>query len=325
MPCVCLADSIAPFGTASAYNLVALGTVDALGNTLLAGNIIGGPDVTGRIAAAGTITNSNLSVGSTLNSDPWGALAIYGVVATGGLGNPTQINMGGGGSAYAPGSNGTIYFNDGNSFSRVTSGPSGIDFTALRKTLDAQSLQLDGLTANGVVVGTNAAIVSNKSWLVLQGTDSILNVFNITEAEFNDSQHAIDIIAPAGSTIVINVDGTDPTLGAAIFYNGTQHSGDDASDDRILFNFADAQKLTINPGLSASVLAPFAVLSGTGQLDGNIIAAQIGITGEIHNEEFIGTLPGDPGTPSAVPEPNTLALMGTGILSMAAAIRRRMK
>ncbi len=80
--------------------------------------------------------------------------------------------------------------------------------------------------------------------------------------------------------------------------------------------------MAIDAQFSASVLAPFAVLTGTGQMDGNFIAAQIGQTGEVHNIEFDGTLPPtDPDSP--VPEPGTLALMGTGVLSMAAAIRRK--
>ena len=83
--------------------------------------------------------------------------------------------------------------------------------------------------------------------------------------------------------------------------------------------------LTLDQGFSASVLAPFAILTNTGQIDGNFIAAQIDSSGEVHNVEFDGTLPDGPGTPSSVPEPGTLALLGTGVLSLAGILRKRMK
>ena len=317
IPSVCLADSVAPLGVASAYNLV------ALGYNGIDGSIIANTDVTGRIAAASTVSGS-MTLGSSLNSDPWGSNATYGLVATTGLGSGTQINMNGGGKVYAPGSNGNINFNEPASQSgRVTSGSSGIDFSSLRTTLDNESLQLAALTATGQVLGTNTPGSGNPSFFVLKGTDPVLNVFNITAAEFASSNNPLDIIAPVGSTIIINVDGTDPTLGAAIYYNGVQHSGDDAADEDILFNFATASTLTLDQGFSASVLAPFAILTNTGQIGGNFIAAQINSSGEVHNVEFNGTLPGDPGTLTATPEPGTLVLLGTGVLSLAGVLRKR--
>lgn len=318
-PGVCLADSVAPFGVASAYNLV------ALGYNSIDGSITANSDVTGRIAAATTVSGS-MTLGSSLNSDPWGSLATYGLVATTGLGGGTQVNMNGGGKVYAPGSNGNINFNEPASQSgRVTSGSSGIDFNSLRTTLDGESLQLAGLTATGQVLGTNTPGSGNPSFFVLKGTDPVLNVFDITAAEFASTNNPLDIIAPVGSTIIINVDGTNPTLGTAIYYNGVQHSGDDSADQDILFNFAAASTVTLDQGFSASVLAPFAILTNTGQIDGNFIAAQIDSSGEVHNVEFDGTLPGDSGVPPAVPEPGTLTLLGTGVLSLGGVLRKRMR
>ena len=315
------ADSLAPFGIASAYNLVALGTVDSHGATLIAGTISTSADVTGRVAAADRILVGT-TIGSNLNSDPYGALATFGFVSTNGLVAGQTFNMNGGGNAYAPGTNGNFNFNDAGH--RVTSGGSGIDFDTLRTTLDAQSLYLATQSTTGQALGLNQP-AHNPSWYVLKGTSATLNVFTIDASVFGDGNHPIDIDAPVGSTILVNVTGTNLSLGTAIYYNGTQHSGDDAADDRILFNFSTATALALNQGFSGSVLAPFAVLSGTGQIDGNFIAAQIGATGEVHNEEFIGSLPNDPGGKiSAVPEPSTLMLMGTGIMSLAAAMRRKM-
>ena len=225
------ADPVAPFGVASAYNLIALGT------TGVAGTVSTSADVTGRVAAADLVL-AGTTIGSSLNSDPWGSLATFGLVSTNGLVAGQTFNMNGGGNAYAPGTNGHINFNDGGS--RVTSGSSGIDFNSLRTSLDLETTVLNGLTANGLV-GAPTPPGGNPSWLVLKGTSATLNVFNLTAAQFADTNHNIDIEAPVGSTIIVNVAGTNVTLGTGLYYNGHQYSGDDQQGDNILFNFAGAQ------------------------------------------------------------------------------------
>lgn len=312
------ADSL-PFGAASAYNLVALGSVNSSGGTVLAGNIGTSADVTGRVAAANMIT-AGTTIGSSLNADPYGASAPFDFVAGNGVSAGTQFNINSHGNVYAPGTNGNFNFNGGGH--RVTTGTSGIDFDSLRSQLTAETAQIAGLTANGINLGTNAPGAGNPSWYVLKGTDASLNVFTISASVLADTNHPLDIEAPAGSTVIVNVTGTSATVGTGIYHNGVQVSGDSGANSAILFNFADALTVSVNGQFNASVLAPYALLTGGSQMGGTFIAAQIGQTGEVHNVEFTGTIPGGV---APTPEPNTLALLGTGALSIAGVIRRRKK
>jgi len=319
LPAVGHADPIAPFGVASAYNLV------ALGSSTYAGNITLGPDVGGRVAAAGTITSgpSGSTIGSSLVNDPFGGLASYGLVAAGGLTSGSTFYMNGGGNAFASSSAATIYFNDGGSL--VTSPTAPIDFSGLQSTLDAETLTLAGLATNGVV-GAPTPPGGNPSWLVLQGTTAV-NVFDLTATQFATA--TLDIEVPSGATVIINVAGTNVTLGNAIYFGGVQYHGDSPADENVMFNFSTATNVDVSAGLDASVLAPYALLTSSGQIDGNFIAAQIDITGsgEAHNVEFTGTVtqPGSPKDPppSVVPEPGTLLMMGTGAMALMAELRRK--
>ncbi len=311
---VCHAGPLAPFGTASAYNLFALGTVDSHGNTILPGTVGTQADVTGRIAAAAQVTQGT-TIGSSLGSDPWGSLAPYDLVSPNGLVGSQNFNINSHGNAYAPGSNGHINFNGGGH--RVTTGGSGIDFDGLRTYLDSYTTFLSGLTANGSVGGNDP---HNPQNLLLSGTSSTLNVFDITAAQFGGNS-SLDIIVPVGSTVLVNVSGSSLSLQRALLNNGNQISGDSDADDRFLFNFSQATSVQIDAQFNSSVLAPFAVLSGGSQMGGNFIAAQIGNTGEVHNPEFIGNLPPLTGTP----EPGSWILFSSGLAGLAGVIRRKLK
>jgi choice-of-anchor A domain-containing protein len=323
VPAVGYADPIPVFGVASAYNLV------ALGSSTYAGNITLGPDVGGRVAAAGTITSSpsGSTIGSSIVNDTFGGLAAYGLVAAGGLTAGSTFFMNGGGNAYAPSSAATIDFNDGGSL--ITSAISPINFAALQSALDAESLTLAGLAVNGTV-GAPTPPGGNPSWLVLGGNAAV-NVFNLTANQFATA--TLDIEVPADATVIINVAGTNVTLGNAIYFGGVQNHGDSAADENLMFNFSTATKVDVSAGLDASVLAPLALLTSSGQIDGNFIAAQIDITGsgEAHNVEFTGNLvqsgsPKDnppPPPATVVPEPGTLLMMGTGALALAMGLRRK--
>jgi choice-of-anchor A domain-containing protein len=308
-----------PFGPASAYNLV------ALGSSTYAGNITTGADVGGRVLAAGTVSSGQYgsTIGSSVVNDAFGGSLTNAIVTAGGLTAGSTFYINGGGNVSTPTQAGTIYFNDHGS--RVTSTGPVIDFASLRTNLEAESAALNILAQTNAITprSGNSSLGENPSFTVLQGTAAV-NYFNISAAQFQSG--TLDIEVPTGATAIINVTGTSATLGTAIYLNGQQYHGDSANDQDILFNFASATSVDLSAGLDASVLAPFALLTdNNGQIDGNFIAAQIQLTGnaEAHNVEFSGTVP--PTSPSPVPEPTSLALMSTGIASLATILRRRNK
>jgi len=311
----------APFGVASAFNLVALGTVNAHGQTLIAGNIATPSDVEGRIAAANQVSQAS-TIGGNLRGDPYGSLASgYALVAAGGVTAGGNLNIDGGGNVYAPTNNSSYNWNETPKGSVISTGPSPVNFSSLRTSLDAETLELATLSANGVV-GAATPPGGNPSWLVLSGTSTTLNVFTLTAAQFSDSNNPIDIQVPVGSTVIINVQGTNVTLGAGIYLNGQQESDSNNDESKILFNFANATSVAIDGQLDGAVLAPFAVLTSNSQMGGNFIAAAIGLTGEDHNDEFAGTLPTF-SQPDLAPEPGTLLLMGSGLLMLIGLLRWR--
>lgn len=311
----------APFGVASAFNLVALGTVNSSGQTLIAGNIGTSADVEGRIAAANDITAST-TVGSSLGSDPYKSVAGgYAVVAGSAITATNYFQINGGGNVYAPASSAHYNWNDGGHL--VTAGADPINFATLRTTLDALTVQLGSLTANGLV-GATTPPGGNPSWLVLSDTNPTLDVFTVTAAEFASNNHPLDIVVPAGATVIINVEGTNVTLGTGIYVNGQQEGDGNNDNGDILFNFADATTVALDGQLDGAVLAPFATYTSGSQVGGTVMAAAIGETGEDHNIEFTGTLPSPPSPPVGyAPEPDTLLLMGTGLLLLAGLVLRR--
>jgi choice-of-anchor A domain-containing protein len=105
----------------------------------------------------------------------------------------------------------------------------------------------------------------------------------VTALQFASTNNPLDIEVPAGSTVIINVEGTNVTLGTGIYFNGQQESDSNNDSGMILFNFPDASTVAIDGQLDGAVLAPFATLTGNSQMGGNFIAAAIGQTGEVHN------------------------------------------
>jgi hypothetical protein len=106
--------------------------------------------------------------------------------------------------------------------------------------------------------------------------------------------------------------GTSDSLGGAgftVFNNGVT----------VLFNYYQATQLTLASGITASVLAPLAAVSGSnGNFDGTLIGNSFTGNMEFHDSDlFSGNLS------SVTPEPVSMALAGAGLAGLSLLLRKR--
>jgi choice-of-anchor A domain-containing protein len=217
-------------------------------------------DVQGPVAAGGTVSLSSFNVN-------WNKALPIGLVSNGKL---TLSN----GTIH-----GTTYYGgdrslNGATFDGSTISGRPIDFSTARVKLRAMSKMLQSYPGNGTV----ALSYSN---LTLTGNNTNLNTFD-SNAFTLGRAHSITLSVPAGSMVVINIDGQDVQFGnAGVVVNGLdQHN--------IIWNFPQAAKISMTSiGLPGSVLAPDADVSLTsGNINGTLVANSVTSTGEFHYVPF---------------------------------------
>lgn len=264
------------FGSAGEYNVFVFGNL-SLSNT----------DAEGRVAVGGNATLSNYGVGaSILPLPPSGSDAS--LVVNGDLDVSAGSNACGN-TIVSPSSTVINYTMGNPNGSLLTATP--IDFAEAERYLKCASIFWSGLVPNGT-----GSVVFGQ--LNLTGIDETLNIFRFDSTNIYgtglalNQLNGINIIAPAGSTILITVDGPNILYGSyQIFRNGIAASRADAR--KILWNHPDA--LTWSNSATAiygSVLAPFAAATTTfSQINGNIVFESFTGNAESHNELFTGELP----------------------------------
>lgn len=255
-------------------------------------------DAEGRVAVGGTATYANYGIGDRLPVSTTRAdLIIQGNV------NITNGTNFAGNTVVYPSS--TVFTYTMTNNNRVPGQPlrgTPIDFAAAERSLTELSLNLAALTPNGTVANYFGQIV-------LTGTDPALNVFtfggnNVDGAGLRlDAANGINLIVPAGSTVVVNVGDNNVGFGSyQTFINGTAANRGNVCP--ILWNFFQAAlAFNANISIAGSVLAPGAdwQARGYGNIDGTLIAnslANVGGSLEAHDIPFCGCLP-------AMPPPTT--------------------
>lgn len=286
--------------TASGYNLFVLGDMK-----------VSGSDTEGRVAVKGDASLSSYSVGAKASSSAVNLEVGGNLVAHGGSTNGKTIVEGS-----------TNYQNWSTAGLQPAGTPLTVDFAAETARLDWLTTNLAAYTPNGTVY-----VPPWGGQFTLTGTNSTLNVFDISGAALALA-NTLTINLTPGAVALINVDGTADSFSNA----GITINGGNASD--ILWNFSQATTLSFSGiNLLGSVLAPNAdYLGGWGQLNGQLIVKSFSDTRgatQINNENpFVGNLlnltqPIATGVQSAIPEPQTWALMILGFGGVGAAMRRR--
>jgi choice-of-anchor A domain-containing protein len=125
--------------------------------------------------------------------------------------------------------------------------------------------------------GPNGKTYVRYSTVNLCGKHPELDVFTVTPQQLANAK-SIKIIVPFGSTVLINVLGTE----ASIKDLGLSLRGTDAS--HILWNFPEANELNVSGvGLKGSVLAPAAHLDfNNGQITGTVISRSMAGNGQFN-------------------------------------------
>lgn len=223
----------------------------------------------------------------------------------------------------APTSVGTIH-------TGVSAAALPLDFSAIGDELRAAAAFL---ADDGADQGLQGTVQISSGSVTLTGTSTELNVFTMTAAQMAAlGNTSFTIRAPAGSTVIVNVSGTNVRVGAPGNF-GFNYSGVGA--DHVLFNFYEATQLTMR-SFDGSILAPYAAVTFTnGQMNGTLMAAQLdGVAnygnGAFMDRPFAGDLPliqvaiANSSLPaSEVPEPSTLAALAAAAAGFAMLRRRR--
>ncbi len=267
-------------------------------NVFVFGNYISAnSDTEGNLAAGGNVNLANYKVASKIPGSS--ARLVVG-------GNLTASNGGVG-----DGQNGTIYAGGSSTVSSFTA-RGGIQSQTLVDFATAES-QYKSLSTNWGGLASNGTTSSQHGTLSLTGNDSALSVFSVTASELTNSG-SVNITAPTGSTVLINVSGSGQSFNnGQVFLNGV-------NERNVLYNFIESTSLFLagskNP--RGTIFAPFAnVTGGYGQLNGQLIAQSFNGNIEMHDYAFNGNLP-----LTAVPVPAAVWLFGSA-LGLVGAIARK--
>lgn len=280
-----------------------------LGDSTLNGN-----GTNGRMAVGGDATFTSSSLGGASATTP------YSLVVGGDLTyyNGGSINGGAliGGANNAP------------SYMSVTTGALPVDFTAENLRLKNLSDTLGAKAANGVTE------LKWGSGLYLTGTDSALNVFNISSTMLSQASW-FNVNIASGSQVLINVTGDNINMTGGLNFGNASN---------ILWNFVDATNIRAqNVSIGGSVLAPDATFAGGGgTVAGSLIVGSFNGAMSFGNAGYAGDFldapppvvwpslpievtPPSPDLPglTAVPEPGVWMLMILGFGAVGAELRRR--
>ena len=161
-----------------------------------------------------------------------------------------------------------------------------------------------------------ATVSSNVLHITPLASASTIAVFDLTAA-FLSTASEISVAPGAFDTIIINVDGSAPSL-SQNFIGAASGLG-----QKVIWNFFDATSIHFGNAFYGSVLAPGAAATTGNFIEGSAVFGSLVENGEFHLNGYEGHLTATPPTAPGVPEPATWALMIGGFGLAGAALRRR--
>ena len=288
--------TVIDLGVANGYSAFIFGNIGS-------SNASGFTSVGGSLAAGGNIYLDHYSVGT--NKKPGSAANT--LVAG------DSLNIGEGGIK------GTAVYGVSNANGSVTARsdyPAGTFSKGNASTLDfaAAQQQLTTLSGDVAKLQSNGTVISQYGGFKLVGdVNADVNVFTINA----DNLHNLILdVSSLKSTASIIINGTAAEI---IMSGGFDNFASFAN--RTLFNFANATSTSLqNVGINGSILAPNSAFSGSGDMNGTLIANSVNALNYGHvamNGAGFNTV-----NVSAVPEPGTYAMLLAG-LGLLAFMRRR--
>jgi choice-of-anchor A domain-containing protein len=261
-------------------------------------------DVEGRVAAGGDVSISNYSIniknGTQLyaDTDSSSALVVGGDLnfSSGQIAGSVHV-----GGVYNSNSSGTI-----TNGSLSQGGSSPIDFDAEFANLIQLSNELSSLPIN-----SNAIDQWSTQYFTGAGNNGVggdLHAFHLDASDMNFSDYLLSDVDD-GDTIIFNVSGSNISTGWGNFA-GSDNSMRDLAD-HILFNFFEADTLTINAAMFGSILAPTAAITSPwGVIEGQVIAASWEGNTQINDNALL--------TPPSVSvlEPSSLSLLSLALFGL---------
>ena len=225
--------------------------------------------------------------------------------------------------AYVGGAVANVNFNGGGRQGAVSDLSAGTQAAAAAasstnfgQVMDALSDQLSQFASTGSWVSISGnkatfnAVADANGLAVFDLTLIDTQLFGLGEFQFN---------LGTASTILFNTDNTDYNFSTNFLGGSAQLLGTKA-----IWNFYNAESLVINNQFGGVILATDAALINKQNLEGAVIVESLDQRGEIHWQNFGGTLPQPPAPPSnQVPEPSGLLLLALALIVMAWRLRSR--
>jgi choice-of-anchor A domain-containing protein len=288
--------TVIDLGVANGYSAFIFGNIGS-------SNASGFTSVSGSLAAGGNIYLDSYSVGTNKKAGSAANTLVAG----------NNLNIGNGTI------NGTGVYGVSNANGNVTAPswyPTGTFSKGNASTLDfaAAQQQLTTLSGDVAKLQSNGTVISQYGGFKLVGDiNADVNVFTISANDLHNLTLDVSSLKSTAS-IIINGTATNITMSG-----GFDNFGSFA--DRTLLNFANATTTSLNNvGINGSILAPNAAFSGSGSMNGTLVANSVSSINYGHvsmNGAGFNTV-----SVSAVPEPGTYAMLLAG-LGLLAFMRRR--